>query len=58
MAKQFTQVIGVALLVVGILGFFLKESLGFLHFTVTHNLVHIISGLAILALKVVRAASA
>ncbi len=47
MAKQFTQVIGVALLVVGILGFFVKESLGFLHFTPTHNLVHVISGLVL-----------
>ncbi len=47
MAKQFTQLVGAALLVVGILGFFVKESLGFLHFTMTHNLVHIISGLAL-----------
>jgi hypothetical protein len=47
MAKLYTQVVGVALLVAGILGFFLKESLGFLHFTATHNLVHIISGLAL-----------
>jgi len=49
MAKTFSQIVGVVLVVVGILGFLMggTELLG-LHFSATHNLVHIISG-AVLA---------
>lgn len=51
MAKTFSQVIGVVLLVVGILGFVVggeKMFLGLIMFSTTHNIVHLLSG-AILA---------
>ena len=49
MAKQFTQIVGFVLVVVGILGFIMGEKmlLG-LHFSTLHNSIHILSG-AVLA---------
>ena len=51
MAKTFSQVIGVVLLVVGILGFLMggeQMFLGLIMFSTTHNIVHLLSG-AVLA---------
>ncbi len=48
MAKQFTQIVGVALLVVGILGFLMPGIGSLLTFHAHHNLIHIVSG-AVLA---------
>jgi hypothetical protein len=42
-AKQFCQIFGVVLLLIGIVGF-LVPSLGPLHFTMHHNLIHLASG--------------
>jgi hypothetical protein len=46
MAKQFTQIVGVVLVVVGILGF-ITPSLGPLMFHTHHNLIHLLSGLVL-----------
>ena len=45
MAKLYTQVIGVVLVVVGILGFLTPGIGTLLQFHTHHNLVHVISGL-------------
>jgi hypothetical protein len=47
MARLYTQVIGVVLLVVGILGFFMPGIGTLLQFHAHHNLIHILSGLAL-----------
>jgi hypothetical protein len=47
MAKLFTQVVGVVLLVVGILGFLTPGIGTLLQFHTHHNLIHVISGLAL-----------
>jgi hypothetical protein len=46
-AKQFGKLFGVVLLLVGVVGF-VVPSLGPLHFTTHHNLIHVLSG-AVLA---------
>jgi hypothetical protein len=47
MAKLFTQVVGVILLVVGVLGFLMPGIGTLLQFHTHHNLIHVISGLAL-----------
>ncbi len=48
MAKGYAIVVGLVLTLVGILGFVKSEAFG-LHFSLTHNLIHAISGLIGLA---------
>jgi hypothetical protein len=47
MAKLYSQVIGVVLVVVGILGFLMPGIGTLLQFHAHHNLIHLISGLAL-----------
>lgn len=47
MAKIVCKIIGVALLLVGIVGFFLENLLG-LHLTLIHNIVHLATSLVAL----------
>lgn len=43
MAKMVTTLMGVAFLLAGLLGFFFHNMLG-MHLSLTHNLIHIVSG--------------
>lgn len=44
MAKTYSLVVGVVLLLVGILGFLFREGLMGLQFHLHHNLIHLLSG--------------
>jgi hypothetical protein len=50
MAKLFARVVGIILLLVGILGFFVPLD-GFLDLTFTHNLFHLVTGIILLAVS-------
>lgn len=49
-AKVFLRVLGVIFVVVGVFGFFVPMN-GFMDLTVTHNLVHLVSGVLALSLS-------
>lgn len=49
MVKTVTMVLGVVLLVVGVLGFFMNPVLGLFGVDTMHNAVHILSGVVALA---------
>jgi preprotein translocase subunit Sss1 len=44
MLKAFTKVVGVVFLLVGILGFFISDLFGIIHFDLVHNLIHLVVG--------------
>lgn len=46
MAKQYSKIVGVALIAVGLLGVILNEQslFGLLHFEMVHNIVHLLTG--------------
>ena len=48
--KTYAMVIGVVLLLVGLLGFFMNPILGFFGVNTIHNVIHLVSGLAALLL--------
>ncbi|MFQ5639994.1 MAG: DUF4383 domain-containing protein [bacterium] len=50
-AKQFLQIVGVVLIIAGVLGFMIPGIGSFLTFHTHHNILHLISGLALLYLR-------
>lgn len=43
--KWFTSTVGIFFLFLGIIGFFLEDLLGWVHFDLTHNLLHLVVGI-------------
>lgn len=50
MAKIFMKFLGVVLVLVGVVGFFVPFT-GLLDLTITHNLIHLVTGIAALAVS-------
>jgi preprotein translocase subunit Sss1 len=50
MARTFMKVLGAVLVLVGIVGFFIPFT-GLLDLTFTHNLIHLVTGIAALAVS-------
>lgn len=50
MARTLSKVLGVVFILVGILGFFQDPILGLFEVDLVHNLVHLVSGVALVAL--------
>jgi hypothetical protein len=43
--KSFARSVGILFLVVGLLGFFIDDLFGLLHFDMLHNVIHLVVGL-------------
>ncbi|WP_127582274.1 DUF4383 domain-containing protein [Paenibacillus koleovorans] len=44
MVKAYAGVVGVLFLLLGVIGFFMKELFGMIHFDLTHNIIHLVFG--------------
>lgn len=50
MAQKFVRVLGIIFIILGIVGFFLPME-GFFHLTMTHNIIHLASGIIALIMS-------
>jgi multisubunit Na+/H+ antiporter MnhG subunit len=44
MVKAYAGVVGVLFLLLGVIGFFMEELFGMIHFDLTHNIIHLVFG--------------